>query len=275
MMGLPGRRPRVKLSKDERMRRLRLGDLRRLFADRCRGPILPDDDAGRDYLRELLLPISIGPHEAVKGSRAIEIWGPTDRMRREIELWAPWMSEDETQELLDQIDLMPMWQRKPMARTLGERLQVTYGQRARLQLRTIGPCDMTEAGMALIRKQKKRQRERLRRQAGGAESRAAYLANRRASREQPWTALGISRRTYYYRMKQEQANCTGPCQVNLTKTGYIPAPKQEHGSNASECGRASTPTPAGQTETCAEFLTAAEATWLVDAKCPPILEAAA
>src|SRR5947207_15766144 len=115
MRGLAGRRGRVKISNDERLRRLRLGDLPKLFADRCRGSILPDDDAGRDYLRELLLPISIGPHEAVKGSRVIEIWGPPDRMRREIELRAPWMSQDEAQELLDEIDLMPMWQRKPMA----------------------------------------------------------------------------------------------------------------------------------------------------------------
>jgi hypothetical protein len=153
MRGLAGRRPRVKLSLDERMRRLRLGDLRRLLQDR-NGSVLPNDDAGREYLRELLLPISLGPHEAVKRSRAIEIWGPTDRMRHEIEQWAPWMQEDETQELLDQIDQMPTWERKPKAKTLGGRLLVLYGERARLQLKTIGCCDMTEAGMALIQKAK-------------------------------------------------------------------------------------------------------------------------
>jgi len=109
------------------MRRLRLGDLRRLFQSRCRGSALPDDDAGREYLKELLLPISLGPNEAVQRSRAIEIWGPTDRMRREIKRWAPWMSDDEAQEFLDEIDLMPMWQRKPMARTLGERLRSLRG----------------------------------------------------------------------------------------------------------------------------------------------------
>src|SRR5205085_12458990 len=99
-----------------------------------------------------------------KGSRVIELWGQPDRMRREIELRAPWMSQDEARELLDEIDLMPMWQRKPMARTLGQRLQVPYAERARLQLRTIAPCSMSEAAMALIRKQKKRQRDKLRRQ---------------------------------------------------------------------------------------------------------------
>ena len=52
-------------------------------------------------------------------------------MIHEIELRAPWMCEDEAQELLDEINLMPPWQRKPKARTLGERLQVVYGERAR------------------------------------------------------------------------------------------------------------------------------------------------
>jgi len=210
MTGLPGRRPRVKLSGDEILRRLRLGDLRKLFADRCRGRLLPDDDAGRDYLRELLLPISIGPHEAVKRPHAIAIWGPTDRMRREIELWAPWMSEDDTQELLDEINLMPMWQRKPMARTLGERLNVPYGERARLGLRTIGACDMTEAAMALIRKQKRRQRDKLRRQ---RQPRAEYLAAHTKSITRPWEQRGISRATWYRQQRE-----TGVHHINLTKT---------------------------------------------------------
>jgi hypothetical protein len=182
----------------------------------------------------------------------IEIWGPTDRMRREIELWAPWMSEDEAQELLDEIDQMPMSQRKPMARTLGERLQVFYGERARLRLQTIGPCDMTEAAMALLRKQKKRQRDKLRRR---RKPRSEYLAVS-LTQTKPWLALGISRRTYYYRIKQEQANCTSVRQVNLTKTECIPVQEEKHGSNASECVRVSTATPAGLVQTCAESLTA-------------------
>ena len=122
------------------MRRLRLGDLRKLFADRCRGAIPPDDDAGGEYLRELLRPISLAPNEASSAIGGVRIWGPTDRMLHEIELRAPWMSEDEAQELLDEINLEPAWQRKPKARTLGERLNVPYGERARLRLQTIGCC---------------------------------------------------------------------------------------------------------------------------------------
>ena len=241
------------------------------------GPFCPMMTPGREYLVELLLPISLGPNEAVKRSRTIEIWGPTDRMRREIELWAPLMSEDDARELRLEINSMPMWQRKPRAMTLGERLQVTYAERARLQLRTIGPCDMTEAAIALICNQKKRQRDKLRRQLKGAKSRADYLANHTTSKEQPWLALSISRRTYYRRIKQEQANGTSLRQVNLIKTELALVPKEELGSKAGECVRVSTATPAGQTGTYANdgFLTADEAAWLVDAICPPDLEAAA
>jgi hypothetical protein len=270
MTELPGRRPRVKLSPDELLRRLRLGELRKLLRDRC-GSVLPDDDAGREYLRKLLLPISLGPYEAIRRPGATQLWGPTDRMRAEIERWAPWMSEDEARELRLDINAMPMWQRKPMASTVGERLNVPYAERARLGLRTIGPCDMTEAAMALIRKQKKRQRDKLRRQLQGQQSRADYLAAHNKSKEQPWVEKGISRRTYYYRIKQEQANCTGPRQVNFIKTELALVQKEKNGSNAGECERPPTPTPAGLTDTSVNdgFLTADEAAWLVDAICPP------
>jgi hypothetical protein len=259
MTGLTGRRPRVKLSKDERMRRLRLGDLRRLIGDRCRGSVLSDDDAGRDYLRELLLPISLGPNEAVKRARAIEVWGPTDRMRREIEQWAPWMSEDEAAELIDEIELMPPWQRKPRARTLGERLQVPYGERARLGLRTIGPCDMTEAGMAAIRKQKDRRRKRLQRQ---RRPRAEYLAAANLSRTKPWERDGISRAEWYRRRRETSVSA-----INLLRTEDRPVSEVKTGEGSKECGRRlPTPTPAGQRQTYPDgFLSARDANWLVDA----------
>jgi hypothetical protein len=230
------------------MRRLRLGDLRKLFVDRCRGAILPDDDAGRDYLRELLLPISLGPNEATAAIGGIRIWGPIDRMLHEIELRAPWMTKDEAQELIDQISLMPAWQRKPKAKTLGERLNVTYGERARLRLQTIGCCDMTEAAMALIRKQKRRQRERLRRQLNGSKPRAEFLAAS-LSQIKPWLALGISRRTW------ERRRVASPCPVNLSMAERRPASAGVPiVSNTEECGRLPTPTPAWQTQTCANNL---------------------
>ena len=191
----PVRKGKPKHSHDEMIRRLRLGDLRKLIADRCRGFILPDDDAGIEYLRELLLPISIGPYEArnrVKGGMAL--WGPIDRMRQEIGRWAPWMGGNRAGALIDEINQMPLWQRKPRARTLGERLSVTYGQREELKLRTIAPCDVSDTAMELIRKRKRRKRDKERRQ---LQSRADYLATHTVSKEKPWLELRIKRSTWY------------------------------------------------------------------------------
>ena len=197
------------------LRRRRLANLRRLIRHRHRCQTLPDDDAGREYLFELLLPISVGPYEAIRRPGAIELWGPADRMRREIQQWAPWMDRAESDELIDRINQMAIWERKPKARPLGMRLRVTYAEREELKLWTIAPCDVTERGMALLRKRKKRQRERIRRQSRGAKLQAASV-----SKAKPWVAAGISRRTYYYRLKQ--ANCTTSCQVNLISTGHEP-----------------------------------------------------
>jgi hypothetical protein len=204
MKRLAGRRPRVKLSHDELIRRLRLGDVRKLVQDRC-GAILADDDAGREYLKEILLPISLWPYEARRERGRIVLFGPTDKMRCEIKRWAPWMGDDEAQELLDDINLTPARQRKPKPMTLGKRLNLTYAERARLLLRTIGPCDVTEKAMAMMCKQKKRQ---------------------------TWMITGESRATYYRRIKQEQARETSVCHINLIQTEHIPGSKEEHSTDA-------------------------------------------
>jgi hypothetical protein len=218
----PARKGKPKYSHDEIIRRLRLGDLRKLIADRCRGFILPDDDAGIEYLRELLLPISIGPYEARNRVRGgVALWGPVDRMKQEIARWAPWMGGNRVGALIDEINQMPMWQRKPRARMLGDRLNVTYGQRQKLALRTIAPCDVSDAAMELIRKRKRRKRDKERRQ---LQSRANYLADHTKSKEQPWVGLGISRRTYYRRLK---AGGTSLHPINLNKSSCTPVPSEK------------------------------------------------
>jgi hypothetical protein len=192
------------------MRRLRLGNLRKLFRDRY-GPTLPDDDAGREDLIELLLPISVGPNATTKMPNAIEVW-------------APWMQQKEAEAIIDQINLMPIWQRKPTAGVLGERLRVTNGERERLKLWTIAPCDMGQSGMLWWRKYKDRERKRRLRQLRDQQSRAAYLAYHTASKQQPWIVLGIGRRTWYYRTKQ--TNCTSPSEVKLLTTADQPVQPQ-------------------------------------------------
>jgi hypothetical protein len=160
------------------IRRLRLANLRKLLRDR-NGPILPDDDAGREYLLELLLPISIGPYADIKMPNAIEVW-------------APWMQKGEATQLIDHINRMPIWERKPTATTLGQRLALTNPDRERLKLWTIAPSDMGERGMAWWRKHKDKQRKHRLRQLNGAKSQGTSI-----SKSKPWLELGIKRSTWY------------------------------------------------------------------------------
>jgi hypothetical protein len=62
-------------TKDETIRRLRLGNIKTLLRSRC-GYELPDDDAGREYLYELLLPISLGPEPDLKMENVMGVWAP-------------------------------------------------------------------------------------------------------------------------------------------------------------------------------------------------------
>ena len=154
------------VNKDETIRRLRLRDVRNYL--RCRyGNVLPNDDAGREDLRELLYPISVGPN-------------PTIKMPKAIELWAPWMSPAEAGELTDAINLMPIWLRKPSARELGKRLRVTNQMRQLWRLWTIAPCDLTDQELAEQRKAKDRERKRRsrerQRQRRGRQTREQWLA---------------------------------------------------------------------------------------------------
>jgi hypothetical protein len=180
------------VNKDETIRRLRLRDMRNYL--RCRyGHTLPDDDAGREDLRELLYPISVGPNAAIKMPKAIEIW-------------APWMNTKEAAELIDDINRMSIWLRKPSARELGKRLRVTNQMRQQWRLWTVAPYDMTDEGLAEQRRAKDRERKRRhrerQRQQRGQQTRAQWLAAHSISRDKPWLVLGIKRRAYYKRLKK-------------------------------------------------------------------------
>jgi hypothetical protein len=186
----------------EMMRRLRLGNLRKLLRNRC-GPTLPDDDAGREYLHELLLPISIGPHADIKMPNAIEVW-------------APWMQEQEKAELVDRISRTPIQERKPTGSQLGKRLRLTYSQRQRLKLWTIAPFNMSRQELLQHRRAKDRARKRRLRQLSGSRSRAEYEATS-ANQTKPWLAAGVSRASWYRRQRE-----TSPSAVRLIKAADTP-----------------------------------------------------
>ena len=99
------------------IRRLRLGDLKRLLRSRY-GHTLPDDDAGREDLRLLLWTISMGQ-------------GDWTKLKNTIEVWAPWMDTDEALQLIEEINRTPDYLRKPKARLLGEKLGLTNHERQR------------------------------------------------------------------------------------------------------------------------------------------------
>jgi hypothetical protein len=188
-------------SKDETLRRLRVGNIKTLLRWRC-GAILPDDDAGREYLYELLLPVSLSPLE------------PDLKMRNIIEVWAPWVSKAEAVGLIDRISLTPIHYRKVRAKELGERLMVTSAERKALRLWTIAAHDADDVKRAEERRANQRARDQRRRRRAGQKPRADYLTANAVNRQKPWVTLGISRTTWYERRKVSR---TGP-----PRSGQVP-----------------------------------------------------
>jgi hypothetical protein len=99
--------------------------------------------------------------------------------------------------------------RPDKADALGTRLQLTFADRAFLRIKTIGACDVTKAERKRRRKARNREQARLRaaskRTERGAVPREQWLANSK-SRTQPWKQQGISRRTYYRRLRNAAQN---------------------------------------------------------------------
>jgi hypothetical protein len=169
-------------SKAEMIRRLRLGDLKKILRWRYHHT-LADDDAGRADLELLLDCVSFVPNARY-------------RMKNVIEVWAPWMDTAESYELVEHVLSKPDYLRKLKADQLGEKLNLTYEERQRLRIRTIAPADLSQEEFAERRKSqrrvKKRESQQRRRRKAGAKSHATSL-----SRLKPWKAKGISRATWY------------------------------------------------------------------------------
>jgi hypothetical protein len=178
------------MTKPEMLRRLRLGEIKRYLGDRY-GHTLPDDDAGRDDLFELLLCTSLRPDSA---SRV---------MRNVIEIYAPWMTEQEAEGFIQQVERIPPKLRRRKAEYLGQRFNLTNGQRERLAIRTIRPCDLTDEQLKDRRKARRNERMKRKRLREGRKNRADYLTSS-LSRTKPWLKEGISRRTWERRRRLTQ-----------------------------------------------------------------------
>ena len=79
----------------ERVRRLRYGHVLKLIRFRYGAAGVPDDDAGRPDLMELIWLASSAPSGADK------------KVRDCIELYAPWMEEEEKQGLMEHVAMTP------------------------------------------------------------------------------------------------------------------------------------------------------------------------
>src|SRR5262245_48765629 len=168
----------------EKIRRVKLGNVVTLVRHRC-GPVLPEDDAGEEYLIEMLKIISLGPE-------------PERKMINAVETFAPFLDRAEADRIILNVRRMPTWERWPKATILGESLRVTNAEREHLGLWLIHPCDMSAEDLAEQRKRKERARKaRYRRKQSSMQNMADYLATHSISRTKPWEALNVGRATYY------------------------------------------------------------------------------
>ncbi len=167
----------------ETVRRLRYGALVKLFRHRW-GYVLPDDDAGRGDLWELITNVSLA------------VGSPNKKVKHVIALWAPWMPPDEAEMMIEHVKVLTIYERRPTAKQLGERLRLTNAERERLKLWPFKPIDVTDEEIAERRKTRKRQRLAQKRREKGIRTRADYLADL-ASKPKPWEADGVSRSSWY------------------------------------------------------------------------------
>lgn len=184
------RRYRKRSGEPAPMAALRVAELTRLLAARY-GDALPDDDAGRDDA------VLVCHHLARRAGN------PVDRIFAWLEQRAPWMAADERADIAGRVTANPLRWR---ADTLAHRLRLTVDERTRLGIKTIGAIDQTAAERAECRRLKKQHAKEALRRSNGAIPRGEYLASS-TQHQQPWQALGISRRTWYRRRG------TGPAPV--------------------------------------------------------------
>jgi hypothetical protein len=186
------KRPGDDADKWELIRRLRYGALLKRFRHRW-GHVLPDDDAGREDLWLLVTNVSLAAAE------------PEKKMHHVIEMWAPWMSEEERSAYVKHVWGLNIYERTPTAKELGQRLGLTNTEREALKLWQFLPIDKTEEELAEQAKVRERERRARKRRGKGIRIREAYLSEL-ASKAKPWIVQGISRSAYYRKRTRDELN---------------------------------------------------------------------
>jgi hypothetical protein len=182
----------------------RIGALNKVYRHRYHGEFyqFSEDDAGSDDLRILL------EHYAYSNPFKIPAI---------IKMRAPWLSDDERDSLLEQVERFPrIW----TSAALAEALRLTEEERIALGgVPAIGAIDVTPEERKQKRKERNTARMREARRAKNVQPRDQYLAKVKSSAK-PWEADGVSRATYYRRLKKGVRQ--GVCAVNLVNAQHTP-----------------------------------------------------
>ncbi len=162
----------------------RLGDLKRVLRHRC-GHELPDDDAGREYLTELLY-LSLDKN-----------------LGNVIEIWAPWLDplEDNLRSVATSA-ACPMLFGSRRQKLWASVFRLTNKEREKVSIRQIAPCDITKEQVMEQRKARHRAQERERRQRQGAVLCDQFRQNAEALRAEA-DALGITYETLRQRKRRQ------------------------------------------------------------------------
>lgn len=131
--------------------------------------------------------------------------------------WAPWVKGHE----LAAITSMASTRRRMMtADGAAGLIRLMWADRTRLDIRTIGACDVPKCERMKLAKERKRERDRNRQEArrrqDGRKDRKSHAASTIAALK-PWEAEGVSRRTWFYR--KAKAGCTEVSRIEVKGNG--------------------------------------------------------
>jgi hypothetical protein len=174
---------------------------RRDFETFCRASDVPDD-GGLDWLE------IAANHLAFIYSKPGAMVAAVLRWR---ERFTPMVAVGTATELAERVIADPCM---PKADELAHRLGLTMEMRTALKITTIGAVDMNKAERAALRRERNNAAKRARRAKAGAAPHAAS-----AARSEPWKAFGISRRTYYRKVKRTGGTHSGTAHTKCVVVG--------------------------------------------------------
>jgi len=161
---------------------MRLREIEKLINAR-HGARLPDTDDACIYVEAVAL---------AKSGQDLRAW---------CAVFAPFFDEEE----LKSIEAKAIGRKRMQsADTVAHHLRVSMQERTGLGLKTIGAFDLDQAERKRLMTERKRERDRVRLQEKRAAARISpQIGAGSINRQQPWKAEGISRATWYRRVRQD------------------------------------------------------------------------